>query len=76
MNPDFYEIPEGYVEIPQDQLRQLIDMVGGDAPNLTDVLDKCDEYEKAGIATKILWDQQSYGIILRADVPSEHKKWN
>ena len=76
MNPDFYEIPEGFIEIPQKQLRQLIDMIGGDAPNLTNALDLCDEYEKAGISTKILWDQRSYGIIIKTDTPPNEKQYN
>lgn len=76
MNPDFYDIPEGYIEIPQAELRQLIDLIGGDAPNLTEVLQICSEYDNAGIATKILWDQQSYGVILKADVPPKRKSYN
>jgi hypothetical protein len=72
-NSDFYDIPEGYMEIPQDQLRDLIEMVGGDAPNLSAILDSCAEYDKAGVETKILWDQQSSGVYLRVNAPPKAK---
>lgn len=67
MSPQFYDTPDGFMEISPQELQDLIDTIGGDAPNLERVLSVCNEYAAAGIPSRILWDTVSSTIRVRCD---------
>ena len=67
MSPQFYDTPDGFMEISPTELQELINTIGGDAPNLEKVLSVCNEYAAAGIPARILWDMESSTIRVRCD---------
>jgi hypothetical protein len=73
-NKLFQDAKNGFTEISQDELANLIDMMGGDTPGFIDVLSKARQFQTAGMTPRILWDLESSHLIIRCDETKDAKK--
>ena len=65
----FHESDDGYLEIYPKDLLKIIKLVNNptETAGYSKAIQLCEEYKAVGMTPHILWDENSYHLIVRCD---------